>query len=194
MWWPSFVAVLQDLSGFCFSAARPMITVSPTNQLTAVPRTPSLVVRIPTPGQLVSGERYDVNHAHTTEIRTALARYDEHLVQKSTLTLREWLLCVVHYKRQSVPLLALQMTPIGSWHRTLKGLSGISVGITPYTGALMEWGSDPQTGNTALVLEVSPEEIITIGELGAAEPGIYTKRGLPKQTWLELRPVFTTLQ
>jgi hypothetical protein len=127
----------------------------------------------------------------TLAIRAALREYDPHLVQTKILTEKEWLLYFVNIKRPSIPLFALQLTPIGRWHTTLKGQSVISVGIAPYTDALMEW-SGGVIDRAAVVLQVTPDEIITIGELSTVQPGLYTRRSLTKAQWLELRPVFTT--
>jgi hypothetical protein len=189
------MAVLKDLWSFCVHKEEVAQADQSTNQLGHSARTSEseTVVR-KTYVQLLPDVLYASSHTSTQTIREKLSQYDAHLVQKSDLSLREWLLYTVHSKRDSVPLLALQMTPIGSWHTTLKGLLGISVGIAPYTGALMEWGSGPQTGNTAVLLEVTPAETITVGELGVTKAGLYTKRVLLKSEWLELRPVFTTIQ
>jgi hypothetical protein len=195
MWWPSFMAVLKDLWRFCVYKEEALFIDQSINQLGHSTRTSEAVVAgRKTFVQLLPDVLYTSNHAVTQTIREKLGQYDAHLVQKADLTPREWLLYTVHSKRDSVPLLALQMTPIGSWHTTLKGLLGVTAGITPYTGALMEWGTDPQTGTTAVVLEVTPAETITVGELGLSKNGLYTKRVLPKGEWLELRPVFTTIQ
>jgi len=195
MWWPSFVAVLYDLWRFCVSGT-PVAPVQATGQPFGLMSGPAdMIVRRPsTTVQLQPDVTYVATHETTQIIREKLDAYDSHLVQTGALTLREWLLYHVYSKRQSIPLLALQMTPIGSWHRTLKGLIGVTIGITPYTGSCMEWGIDPHSGNTAVVLEVTPAETITIGELGITTLGLYTKRTLTKSEWLELRPVFTTVQ
>lgn len=195
MWLPSFMAVLNDLWRFCVRKEEISFVDQSTNQLGHATRTSESETKVrKTFVQLLPDVLYVSSHASTQTIREKLSQYDAHLVQKSDLTLREWLLYSIHSKRDSVPLLAMQMTPIGSWHTTLKGLLGVTVGITPYTGALMEWGSNPQTGNTAILLEVTPAETITVGELGATKAGLYTKRVLLKSEWLELRPVFTTIQ
>jgi len=192
MWLPSFVSVLQDLWLFCTGRA-PVIPDTNLNQNRQVYAEREVSVAIPRNHvhQLQADIMYTADHTTTVGIRSDLNAYDSHLVQSKTLTIKEWLLYVVHKKNSTIPLLALQLTPVGRWHSTLKGQSGVSVGISPYSSALMEW---VDTGNdeAAVVLKVTPDETITIGELGKTKGGLYETRVLSKRQWLELRPVFTT--
>lgn len=194
MWWPSFVEVMQDLWFFLLGKPTGITTLDHAKTQTNTEKTAGAFPPPRTAAvKLEENQLYDASHFGVIKIREKLAAYDYHLVQKTALTMREWLLYVVHVKRPTIPLLALQMTPIGSWYVTLKGQSGVSIGISPYCGALMEWGSGDQTGNVALVQKVTPEETITWAQLGETKPGQYTTQTMVKKDWLELRPVFTTV-
>jgi hypothetical protein len=175
MWLPSFVAVLHDLWLFC--TGRGIVAASGT----LVDINPAFTGR---PAVHIAQRN------STQKLQTQVA-YDPHLVQNKQLTEKEWLLYFVHSKRPSIPLLALQLTPVGRWHTTLKGQSGVVVDIAPYSDSLMEWrnGADD---HAAVVLQVAPDEMITIGELSIVQIGSYEKRTLTKVEWLELQPVFTT--
>jgi len=191
MWWSSFVSVLHDLWLFC-TGRLDTVSHSPSSDhlLAFSARQAASSVTAKLVQQLQSGVQYGADQAVTCTIRAELSGYDPHLVQASDLTEKEWLLYVVHSKSPAVPLLALQLTPIGRWHTTLRGQSAVSVSITPYTHSLMEW-SEEMTGKVALVLQVTPDETITIGELGVGRPGLFEKRTLVRSQWLELRPVYT---
>jgi hypothetical protein len=192
MWLPSFVAVLHDLWLFC--TGRGVVVVDGTLFHTnpAFTGRPAAHVAQSNPIQKLQIEvAYVKDQVVTQAIRSTLRDYDPHLVQNNQLTEKEWLLYFVHSKRPSIPLLALQLTPVGLWHTTLKGQSEVSVDVTPYSDSLMEWRKGTKD-QAAVVLQVTPEEMITIGELGTGQIGLYEKRTLTKAEWLELQPVFTT--
>jgi hypothetical protein len=192
MWLPSFVAVLHDLWLFCtgrgiVAASGTLVDINP-----AFTGRPAVhIAQRNSTQKLQTQVAYTKDQVVTQAIRSILRDYDPHLVQNKQLTEKEWLLYFVHSKRPSIPLLALQLTPVGRWHTTLKGQSGVVVDIAPYSDSLMEWrnGADD---HAAVVLQVTPDEMITIGELGIVQIGLYEKRTLTKVEWLELQPVFTT--
>jgi hypothetical protein len=192
MWLPSFMAVLHDLWLFCIGRG---IVVANSTLVHTNPaftgRPAAHVAQRNSTQKLQSEVAYTKNQVVTQAIRSTLRDYDPHLVQNKQLTEKEWLLYFVHSKRPSILLLALQLTPVGLWHTTLKGQSDVSVDTTPYSDSLMEWRKGTKD-QAAVVLQVTPEEMITIGELGTGQIGLYEKRTLTKAEWLELQPVFTT--
>ena len=135
--------------------------------------------------------RYVATHPTTVAIRSYLQSYDPHLVRRGPLTTHEWLTYVLLLQKASVPALALYLTPIGSWHTTLKGQPGSVIGIVPRTHALVEWTESPQMQKAGLVLFVTPAEVMTIGQLQS--DGLYVHTTYDREQWLELRPVFTTV-
>lgn len=192
MWFPSFVSVLHDLWQFCIGRSKSTNDLQPVGAGLAYQARPAVTVPASNPvQQLQSDTVYGSDHVVTRAIRSDLHDYDPHLVQNSFLTLPEWLMYIIHRKNPAVPLLVLQLTPVGRWHTTLKGQSVATVGVTPYSDAIMEWYEKGED-QAALVLQVTPDETVTVGELGKTQSGLYSKRTLSKLQWLELRPVFTT--
>lgn len=192
MWFSSFVSVLHDLWQFCFGRSSPIETVAAQSIGPSYSReqvTPAVVNKV----RLSPGVMYDADNPDTVQIRNRLSAYDSHIISTGPLTEYEWLLYILQNKHLAVPLLALRLTPLGRWHTTLKGQPGVSIGINPYTDALMEWGQG-EMQRIGLICEVSPDETIVVGELWRNETGLYESRTLTRSQWLELRPVFTTFE
>lgn len=194
MWWPSFVAVLHDLWSFLFGrreiaiASAPQVATTPFHREPARQQVAAAQSKV---SALSVGVVYDAQHPATIAIRSQLGTYDQHIVKDGPLTSGEWLIAHLLQQRASLPALALYMTPVGNWHTTLKGQSGVSVGITPRTQALMEWPESVTVQKAGLVKTVSPAEAITLGQL--SDSGLYTEATYDRATWLELRPVFTSV-
>lgn len=196
MWWPSFVAVLRDLWLFAVRWPALPLVVTEVAQLPTQPvmrplQTSSEVAKNTTTHTLHTGQVYDATNEVVQAIRSYLRDYDAHLVRSGVLTPKEWLLYTLLKQKASVPVLALHMTPLGSWHTTLRGLTGVTVGIQPRTRALIEWVESATSSQVGLVLSVTPAEEIVVGQL--SESGLYTQTTYDRASWLELRPVFTTV-
>lgn len=78
----------------------------------------------------------------------------------------------------------------GLWHVILKGVPGIHIGITPKTGAVMEYMLPGEIGHVAYVETVFPDETITLSEANFPHGGIYNERVITREEWREFRPVF----
>jgi len=78
----------------------------------------------------------------------------------------------------------------GVWHKLLKGVQGVHVGVVPKTGSVMEYMMTSDTGHLAYVEAVFPEETINISEVNYPDSGIYNERVLTHEEWRELRPLF----
>lgn len=78
----------------------------------------------------------------------------------------------------------------GTWHKILRGVSGIHIGVTPKTGAIMEYMYTEDVGHLAYVEAVFPDETITISEVHYPDRGIYNERTLTREEWRELKPIF----
>lgn len=194
MWAPSFVDVLLDLWRFCIGQHVEVKTLEqePLNSGLFFDRNHSKQHTQSTPC-LEEGVTYSATHATTKKIRLKLVNYDAHLARAGVLTNKEWLLYLISVRNTAVPLLALQLTPLGHWHTTLKGQPDVVVGIAPYTKSLMEWNGSDGAGHTAVVHNVTPEETITLAQVNSVPPGQYLIQTLEKKDWLELRPVFITI-
>lgn len=188
------MAVLHDLWSFLLGRSDMAVVSVPQVATTPLHRAPirqqvaAAQSKVPV---LSAGVVYDALHPATIAIRSQLGTYDQHIVKDGPLTSGEWLIAHLLQQRASLPVFALYMTPIGNWHTTLKGQSGVSVGITPRTQALMEWSESGTVQKAGLVKAVSPSEAITLGQL--SDSGLYTESTYDRATWLELRPIFTTV-
>jgi len=78
----------------------------------------------------------------------------------------------------------------GLWHKILKGVPHVHVGVTPKVGSIMEYVFESDIGHLAFVEAVFPDDTITISEVNYPDSGIYNERVLTKEEWKELRPVF----
>lgn len=78
----------------------------------------------------------------------------------------------------------------GAWHTILKGKGGVHSGVTPKTGAIMEYMITEDLGHVAFVEAVFPDETINISEANYPDSGIYNERILTRNEWLELKPIF----
>lgn len=78
----------------------------------------------------------------------------------------------------------------GTWQKLLKGVPGVHIGVSPKTGAVMEYVNEDNTGHVTYVDSVYPDGAITISEIGYPEEGKYCERTLNRHEWKELRPVF----
>lgn len=188
MWWPSFVSVLHDLWQFCLGRSNPA-QLTPTLQALPAAASHTRDPQI----KFTSGQTYDAKHPDTVAVRSWLATYDHHLISSGPLTVKEWLLYGVGFGRPQLSLIALHMTPIGRFHVTLKGQPGVLVTIEPQTKAVMEWYNGT-SGQVAVVLQVTPEQTITIEQMTDDNTGTYLQQVLSKSNWVELRPTFTTWQ
>lgn len=193
MWWPSFVSVLQDLWQFCFSSDSDAREQSDESQVITYtylerPETTAKPVRLV---RLQAGVTYGPEHQDTKTIRNKLSAYDSNITYTGPLTQQEYALYRLQDKGLEVPLIALRMTPLGRWHTTLKGQNRVTIGVVPYTDAVMEW-SDTSTDNLAWVHGVTPDQTIIVGSLMSQESGMYTVTTYFKEQWRELRPIFTT--
>ncbi len=81
----------------------------------------------------------------------------------------------------------------GLWHKILRGVPGIYVGVVPKVGSIMEYMLNTDVGHLAYVEAVFPDETISISEANYPDSGIYNERELTKEEWKELRPVFISV-
>lgn len=80
----------------------------------------------------------------------------------------------------------------GNWQNILKGVHGVSIGITPKTGSVMEWNGEDK-GYLFYVEKVSPEEGLVVSGVGYGEEGQFSTISFKKEEWIELRPVFISI-
>jgi len=196
MWWSSFQAVIVDLWWFAFGRTESTQFGTNTTEQTQ----PRLGMVADTTSDeaaavtdLVTNVRYDKQHPTTVSIRHTLA--DQAILNPKTgdLTLLEWLAYQMRDRTQLVPWLSLALTPPGEWHQTLKGLPSIRIGLEPKTSAIMEWYTTDRIGHLAVVRKVTPDNKLTLGQIGDPLPGVYSEQVVDAREWREWRPVFIEL-
>lgn len=77
----------------------------------------------------------------------------------------------------------------GLWQSILRGRQGIHIGVTPKTGAVMEY-SEEEVGHLLYVEAVFPDESIQVSAVDQEGLGVYSESVFTKEVWRELRPVF----
>jgi len=199
MWWPSFCSVVQDLWRFAIGLDSEALYVSA--RVHALPAQSSVLqiseqTTAPKQQKLVLDEhvRYTAQHATTAAIRSYLHEETTIKTAPADLTPYEWLAYTLTKAGRPLPWLALALAPIGYWHQALKGQQYVTIGVVPRTQSLIEWQDEQKTGQVGLVTAVTPDESITIEQLGAGLPGMLTKRVLTLEQWRELRPVFISVR
>ncbi|MFT5036811.1 MAG: hypothetical protein ACI9VM_000376 [Candidatus Azotimanducaceae bacterium] len=78
----------------------------------------------------------------------------------------------------------------GTWQRLLKGVVGVHIGVTPKTGAVMEYIKTDNTGHVCYIQSVYPDGSFTLTEVGHLYEGVYGERTLSKDEWKEFGPIF----
>jgi len=78
----------------------------------------------------------------------------------------------------------------GVWHTLLKGISGVTIGVIPKVGLLMEYTHTDEIGHLAYVEAVFPDESIVLSEANYHDRGTYNERTLVKEEWTSLNPFF----
>ncbi len=200
MWLPSLISVLKDLSRFAVGLSHERLYVAETSNRrdkeTTQPTNTSPVPLLPESKReiiLAENTRYDKHHQSTVAIRSYLSSNTNIKISKSDLSTYEWLAYKCTKAGRSLPWLALALAPVGYWHQSLKGQSYVSVGILPKTHSLMEWQDDAQVGQVGYITAVTPDNTITVEQMGEKLPSVLTKNTYSKSQWLELRPVFITV-
>ena len=78
----------------------------------------------------------------------------------------------------------------GLWHKILKGVPKIHIGVVPVNGSIMEYIFDDDFGHVVYVDKVLEDDTISISEVNYSDSGKYNERILTREEWIELRPVF----
>ena len=77
----------------------------------------------------------------------------------------------------------------GTWQRTLSGVAGIHISVTPKTESVIECIID-DIGYLGFVDAVFPDASIKVSAVGMPKEGSYTEEILTKVQWREFHPVF----
>ncbi len=140
--------------------------------------------------EFIIGEKNESDDVNTIRVRAFID--DEFGGERVECSLQagEYVLYRLLRKGISIPWPTIRPRLPGRWHTILKGVPGIHIGITPKTGAVMEYVSGEEIGHVAYIEAVFPDETISISETNFPDNGVYNERMLTRAEWLELRPVF----
>jgi hypothetical protein len=145
--------------------------------------------------EFMIGQENSVDHPNTVHVRAILG--DVFGIGRSEFSLQagEYVLYRLWKKGIRIvwPQTESPRVP-GLWHKILKGVSGIHIGVTPKVGSIMEYMFNDDIGHLAYVEAVFPDNTITISEVNYPDAGIYNEREITKEEWRELKPVFISVR
>lgn len=136
------------------------------------------------------GEENAVDHPNTAQVRTLLD--DVFGLRRSEFALQagEYVLYRLWRKGIHIDWPEIRPRVPGVWHKILKGVPKIHIGVLPKQGAIMEYMMSPEMGHLAYVEAIFPDDTITISEVNFPDSGIYNERVLTKEEWKEMHPLF----
>lgn len=140
--------------------------------------------------KFVNGNVYSSENTETKKLRTLIKDEFAGALNHSDLLDVEYVTYRLQQKGNKIDWDKKRPRVAGSWHRRLRGRSGILINVTPKTGAVMEVINDEETGQVLFVDAVFPDESILVSGVSSKGTGKYVENSLPKSDWLELRPVF----
>ncbi len=144
--------------------------------------------------EFIIGQEHGVDHPTTVSVRAILG--DIFGLGRSEFALQagEYVLYRLWRKGVRINWPVVRPRVPGLWHKILKGVEGVHVGVVPRVGSIMEYLFEGDVGHLAYVEAVFPDNTITISEANYPDSGIYNERVLTKEEWREFRPVFMTIQ
>ena len=144
--------------------------------------------------EFMIGQEHSVDHPNTACVRSIIG--DVFGISRSDFALQAGEYVLYRLWRRGIRITWPDVRPRvpGLWHKILKGLSGVRIGVVPRVGSIMEYVFDDGVGHVAYVEAVFPDNTITISEANYPDSGIYNERVLTKEEWRELRPVFIAVQ
>ena len=140
--------------------------------------------------EFVVGEENDVDDTNTVRLRAIIK--DEFGAGSLEFPLQAGEYISYRLFRKGIVLAWPKVRPRmpGRWHVLLRGIFTIHVGVTPKTGAVMEYVLEHDMGHLAYVEAVFPDETISISEVNYPDSGRYSERTLTRDEWRELKPIF----
>lgn len=141
----------------------------------------------------VKGEEQMVDHTNTVRVRALIG--DPFGLGRSEFPLQAGEYILYRLWRKGIQPQWPDVRPRvpGVWHKILKGLPKVHIGIVPKSGDVMEYTTEKEVGHLAFVEAVFPDETITISEVNFLGSGMYDERVLIKEEWKELRPLFLSI-
>lgn len=144
--------------------------------------------------EFIVGEENSVDHPNTAHVRAILGDIFGIGHSEFALQAGEYVLYKLWRKNIRIEWPAVRPRVPGLWHKILRGIPRIQMGVSPKVGSVMEYMLTNDMGHLAYVEAVFPDNTIAISEVNYPDSGIYNERQLTKEEWKELRPVFIQLQ
>jgi hypothetical protein len=143
--------------------------------------------------EFIVGHENVIDHPNTAHIRAILndpfgLNHSEYPLQAGEYVLYKLWRKGVHINWPQVR----PRTP-GLWHKILKGVQGVHIGVTPKVGSIMEYLFENEVGHLVYVEAVFPDNTVTISEVNYPDSGLYNERELTRDEWKELKPVFMSV-
>ncbi|MCD5382312.1 MAG: hypothetical protein LR017_03280 [Candidatus Pacebacteria bacterium] len=137
-----------------------------------------------------AGTQNEALHQNTLRIRACIDDSFAGGVAELPLQSAEYVTYRLLRKGLIIPWPEVRPRTVGTWHNILKGVTTVAIGVTPKTGAVMEYTHTDDRGQVAYVEAVRPDETITITEVLDDGSGTYAERVLTREEWQQLSPIF----
>jgi hypothetical protein len=145
--------------------------------------------------EFLIGEENGIDHPNTAHVRALLRDTFNTRHTDFPLQAGEYVLYKLWKKGKYVNWPRSQEPRVpGLWHKILRGVPQVHIGVVPKIDAVMEYMMTNEIGHVAYVEAVFPDDTITISEANYPDSGIYNERVLMKEEWKELRPTFISVQ
>lgn len=140
--------------------------------------------------ELIIGVENEGDSPNTTHIRAMLG--DPFGVGRADFPLQsgEYVLYKLWEKEHHIEWPDTRPRTPGLWHKILRGVPRVHIGVMPKVGSIMEFIHEDDYGHLAYVDAVFPDNTISISEANYPDAGRYNERIFTKEEWKELRPVF----
>lgn len=136
------------------------------------------------------GQEHSVDHPNTAQVRALIG--DAFGASRSEYALQAGEYVTYKLWRRGISILWPHVRPRvpGLWHRILKGVPNVHMGVIPKVGSVLEYTMPNEVGHVAYVEAVFPDDAISISEVNFPDSGIYNERTLTKEEWKAIQPIF----
>lgn len=140
--------------------------------------------------QLESGKVYGSQSEETKKLRKYID--DEALGSALALPLQGSEYLLFRLKRAGTKVRWSDVRPraAGKWQSILRGQGGVTMGIEPKTGAVLEYSGGETQSFLGYVESVKPNRSIVISSVGREREAEYREETFSNEQWREWRPVF----
>jgi hypothetical protein len=142
---------------------------------------------------LISGNSYDAKNSETIKLRKYIQ--DEFSARDLFLPLQPEEVVEFFLREKNICVNWPKIRPrqAGMWQQLLRGVLGISIGISPKSGAVMEYWKEDGSGFVGYTKSVLIDDSIVVAGVGRKKEGEYLEETIPKIIWQEYRPVWISV-